>query len=365
MSEPFNFTVKKILKMPDIFRHAVCHRTLEAIPNELVRIKIGSVTRKRIREDTAARFKKFLNRARFVDGTRIPKKNETFFEMPKKILEKNQDFGITDILRLMKLDVKADPFSFGRNADGGNSRYLRPSSGDFNNGGFAFGRPGFSNRGDETKSALIEEYQRNSKRFRLFLYGAKYGASTVLSSPHPVLWPLSQAFGSSSPFVSGTTRDGLDDTIPRNVFGSLRRSYGLSKDRWSSLSLKALPKESSSTIASDANSFLPDVPAPVLTSSLRNLSFGDPFANGEQNLRNNRFFRQQPAGLILDSTTQQHAGAAVRDAFGFHMVSWNHDSIFTDVVLLLLRKSIVAGIAGSDSKTKIQERHFLVSMPDP
>ena len=115
---------------------------------------------------------------------------EAYLEMPKKIFKKNQDFGITDVLRPVETNVKTDSFSFGRNADSGNSRYLRPSSGDFKDGSFTFGRLGSSDGGDKTKPAFIEEYHRNFKRFRLFLYAAKHDVSTVLFSPHSVLWPF-------------------------------------------------------------------------------------------------------------------------------------------------------------------------------
>ncbi len=340
MFKLFSFPIKKILKMPDIFRHTVRHRMLEAVPYKFIRVELGGITGERIGEDASAGFKKFFNRSGFMNGARIPKKNESFLKMPEKISKKSQDFGITDVLRLVEADVETGLSSLGRNADSGDGRNLCPSPMDLKNRGSAAWRPGSSDRGNKTKPALVEENQRDSKRFRLFLYAAKYGVSTVLSSPHPVLWPLFLAFGSSSPAESKTTRDGSDDTTPRSVFGSLRRFCGLSKDPWNSLPSEALPKESLSMTVSDAVSSSPGGPGPVLTSSLQNLSLDTPSAIDGQNLPKNRFFRQQPVDLILDSTTRQRAGASVRDAFGFHMVSWNHNSIFRNVFPLLLRYSI-------------------------
>ena len=341
MFKPFSFPVKKMLKMPYIFRHTVSHRTLEAIPDEFIRIDLGSISREVVCEDATAGFEEFFNRPRFMDSARIPEKNESFFEMPEKVFKEDQDFRIADVFRSMETDVETNSPLFGRNADSGDSRNLRPSPVDLKNRGFAARRPSSSNRWNETKPAFIEEDQRNPEYFRLFLYAAKYDVSTVLSSPHPALWPLSQASGNSSPSVSKTTRDGLDDTIPRSVFGSPRRFYGLSKDQWSSLPLEALPKGSLSTTVSGAVSFSPGAPEPVSASSLQSLSLDTLSATGGQNLPKSQLFRQQPADLILDSTTQQRVGAAVRDAFGFHMVSWNHDSILNNVFPLLLRFSII------------------------
>ena len=341
MLESFNFPIKKMLKMFDIFRHTVSHGAFEAIPDEFIRIDLGSISREVIRENAIVESKKLFNRSRLVDSTGIPEKNESSFEMPEKVLKEGQNLRISDILRPVKTDIKTDSSFLGRNADSGDSRDLCPPSVNFKNRGLAARRPSFSNRWDKTKPAFVEKNQGNPERFRLFLYAAKYDVSTVLSSPRPVLWPLSRVSGSSSPVVSKTTRDGLDDTIPRSVFGSPRRFCGLSKDRWSSLPLEVLPKESLSTTVSDAVSSLPGAPGPVSISSLQNLSLETLSAIGGQNLPKSRFSQQQPADLILDSTTRQRAGASVRDAFGFHMVSWNNDSIFRDILPLLLRYSIV------------------------
>jgi hypothetical protein len=259
--------------MSDIFRYAVCHRTLETIPHKLIRVKLKSIAREIVREDAAAGFDKSFNRSRFMDSARIPDKNESFPEVSEEIFKEGQDFRITDVLRSVKTDIEADSSFFGRDADRGDSRNLRPSPINLENRGFAARRPCFSNRWNEAESAFVEKNQRNSKRFRLFLYAARHDVSTVLFSPRPVRGPLSQAFGSSSPFVSKTTKDGLDDTILRNVFELPRLSCGLSKDRWSSLPLEALPKGSLSTTVSGAVSFSPGVPGPVLTSNLQNLSF--------------------------------------------------------------------------------------------
>jgi len=206
MFEPFNFPVKKILKMPDIFRHAVRHRAFEVVPDEFIRIDLGSISRKVVCKDAIVGSKKLFNRLRFVDSTGIPEKNESFFEMLEKVFNEGKDFRIADIFRSVETDVETDSSLLGRNADSGDSRNLRPSPINFKNRGFAARRPCSSNRWNETKPAFIKEDQGNPEYFRLFLYAAKYGVSTVLSSPRPALWPLSQASGNSSPVVSKTTR---------------------------------------------------------------------------------------------------------------------------------------------------------------
>jgi len=340
MLEPFSLSIEKILQMPNVFRHTISHRTFETVPNKLVWIKLGSVSRKVIRKNAITGFKKSFNRARFVNSTRIPQENKTFLKMPKKIFKENQDFRITNVLRPVKTDIKSDPFSFSRNTDCGNSRYLSPSSRDFKNRRFTSGRPGFSDSRNKAKSAFIEENQGNSKRFRLFLYGATYDVSIVLFYSHPALWLWFRASDNSNPAVLKTTRDGWDDTIPQSVSGLPRRFFGLSRDQWSILGPKALPEESLSTNVSGASSFSPGAPAPVSTSVLRNLSSDDLSAIDEQSLLNNQFYRQQPANSILVSAVPQRAGAAAQAVFGFHMVSWNHDNTFKNNIPLLLRNSI-------------------------
>jgi len=342
MLEPFSLSVEKILKMPDVFRNTVSHRTFEAVPNKLVRIKLGSVSRKVIRKNAITGFKKSFNRARFVNSTRIPQEDKTFLKMPKKIFKENQDFRVTNVLRPVKTDIKADPSSFSRNTDCGDSRYLSPSSGDFKNRRFASGRPSFSDGGNKAKSAFIEENQRNSKRFRLFLYAARYDVSIVLFYSHPALWLWSQASGNSNPAVLKTTRDGWGDTTLQSVSGSPRRFCGLSRDQWSILGPKGLLKESWLVNVSGASSFSPGAPVPVSTSTLQNHSSDDLSASDEQSLLNNRFYRQQPANLILVPAVPQRAGAAAQAAFGSHMVSWNHDNTFKNNIPLLLRNSIYA-----------------------
>ena len=345
MLESFSLPVEKILKMPDVFRHAVSHRTFETIPNKFVRIKTGSVSRKVIRKDAITGFKKPFNRARFVDSARIPQENKTFLKMPKEIFKENQDFRVTNVLRPVKTDIKVDPSSFSRNTDCGDSRYLSPSSCDFKNRRFASGRPCFSDGGNKAKPAFIEENQGNSKRFRLFLYVATYDVSIVLFYSHPALWLWSQASDNSNPAVLKTTRDGWGDTIPQSVSGSPRRFFGLSRDQWSIPRPKALPEESLLANVSGASSFSPGAPAPVSTSTLQNLSSDDLSAIDEQNLLNNRFYRQQPANSILVPAVPQRADAAAQAAFGFHMVSWNQDNTFKNNIPLLLRNSIRPGTA--------------------
>jgi hypothetical protein len=337
----FSRPVKKVSKMLSILRNAVGNITFEMPPNKFVRIKFRRVSGKTVCMNTPLGFNEPLNRARLVDGAGIPDQDKALLKVSEKMPQESQDFKTADIPRHMEASVQIDPPLPGRNADRGDGRDFRPSSGDFKNRRFPNRRPSLSDARNKAKPALVEENQGNIKFSGLFLYVAKYDVSTVLSSSRHVLSRVSQAFDDSSPTVSKTTRDDWGDKTLRSVFGPPRRFSGLSRDQWNNPVSWALPQESLSVTASGARLTSQDVQELVLTSSLQTLFFDGLFAIDGQNLRNNRFSRQQPADLILYPAAQQRSGASVRDAFGFHVVSWNHNNIFRNTIPLLLRYSII------------------------
>ena len=63
-------------------------------------------------------FKERLNRPGLVDRTPVPEKNKALFETPEKISQKGLDLGMPDILGDVETDVKTEPLSLGRDADG-------------------------------------------------------------------------------------------------------------------------------------------------------------------------------------------------------------------------------------------------------
>lgn len=340
MLKSFSRSVKKVSKMSSILWDAVGNITFEMSPNKFVRIKFRRVSGETVRMNTTLGFNKLLNRVRLMDGTGIPDQDKALLKVPEKMPQESQDFKTANILRHMETSIQIDSPLPGRNADRGDGRDFRPSAGDFKNRCFPNRRPGFSDARNKTKPTFVEEDQGNIKFSRLFLYAAMYDVSTVLSSSRPVLSRVSQVFDDSSPSASKTTRGDWGGRTLRSVFEPPRRFCGLSRDRWNTPASWALPQESLSATASGTRLVLRDAPEPVLTSILPNLSSDGLFAIGGQNLRNSRFSRQQPADLILGPAAQQRSGVSVRDAFGFHVVSWNHNNIFRNTFPLLLRYSI-------------------------
>lgn len=322
MFKSFSRLVKKVSKLMRILRNAIGDIVLEMPPNKLIGVKLRCVSGETVRVNMSLGLNEPFNRARLVDGAGIPDQDKPLFKMPEKMPQENQDFGTANIPRHMKASVQIDSPLLGRNADRRDGRDLRPSSGNFKDRSFSNGHPGFSDSWDKAKPAFVEKDQGNVKRFGLFLYAAKYDVSTVLFSSHPALSRVSQVFDGSSPSASETTKGDWGDKTPQNVFGLPPQFSGLSRDRWNSPVSWVLPQESLSATASDTRLASQGVPEPVSTSSLQNLSPDTLSAIGGQNLPKSRFFRQQPADLISDSTTRQRAGAGVRDAFGFHVVSW-------------------------------------------
>lgn len=234
MFKPFSRPVKKVSEMLSVLRNTIGDIAFEMSPNKLVGVKLRRIPGETVRMNASLGLNEPLDRARLVDGTGIPDQDKTLFKVSEKVPQKSQDFRAANIPGHVKAGVQIDSPLLGRNADRGDGRDLRPSSGDLKNGRFSNRRPGLSDARNKTKSALVEEDQGNVKFPGLFLYAAKYGASTVLFSSHPALLRVSQVFDDSSPSASKTTKGDWDDKTPQNAFGPPPRFSGLSTDRWNS-----------------------------------------------------------------------------------------------------------------------------------
>ena len=93
MLESFSLPLEKILKMPDVFRHAVSHRTFETIPNKFVRISSGSVSRKVIRKDAITGFKKPLTAPALWIVPESHKRTKPFLRCLRRYLRKTKTSG--------------------------------------------------------------------------------------------------------------------------------------------------------------------------------------------------------------------------------------------------------------------------------
>jgi hypothetical protein len=337
-SQSIGRTLKEPFKMGSVSGNAVRGRALEAGPDEFGRIKFRGVRREAKRSDSPIGPDKALDTARLVDGASVPEKNESTFKVPEKMLEESHGLGSSDVPLDIKANVESKMFSSRGEAERRDRRDLRPASGHSKDRSLAPYTPGLSDRGDKREAALVEENDRDLKLSGLFLYAARYGASTAA----PVLslspWLAFLASGSSNPLPLALSRRALSDTGLRNASGSLGRFGARSKVPLNSRSLEPRSRELLPTTFSGARLASEDVRGPawipthpvLLSFALR--------SNGVWRRLNNPVSLLYLPALLLDLEARWLAGAAAPAPFGFHGVSLSQYIIDT----LLLRESIVS-----------------------
>jgi hypothetical protein len=325
-----------------MFGNTVSRMALKIRPDKFVGIKLRRIRRERISDDAAMVLEESFDSGCPMNHAPVPEKNKAFPKVPKQKLQKEDNFLMTNVAIRMETDIQLDTPSMGRYADSRDSRNLCPMPGAIKNRRFSAGSPCPTNIRDQRESAFIEKDERDATPSGVFLYAATQNASNVLSPSRCVPLPAWLASDNSSPFPGESTRYDWGDRLPQNFSRLPRRFFESSRDPWNSRSLRPLSEVSGLNSVSYAYLALRDVPVQVLPLVHQRHSFYALRATGEPSLLNNRFSRQQPADLILVLAVQQRAGGAAQAAFGFHMVSWNHNNIFIGIFLLLLRNSIVA-----------------------
>ena len=332
-----NRSMEKILKVMRIFRNTISHSAFHIRPYELIGIKFGSISGKRVCMNPAAVLDESFNRLRFMNGASIPQEHKAILKMPQDNLKKADNLRIADILRNMETNVKPDTRPAGRNANRRDCGNLCPSSGDFENRGFPQRGPSLPDSGDKQKPALVEKNNWDIKFFGLFLYAATDNAPIALSPSHPVPALSSRVSGSSSRVLLIASRHEQGDKRHRIAYQSPLRFCAMSKDPLNNRSSSPLLQESGLKNVSGACSVSRAAPEQVLLSRLRHLSSFEDRSSNTPNLTNNQVSQLFPADSILYPRAPRLAGGAFQALFGFHVVSWNQYTIF----LLLMQMSIM------------------------
>ena len=325
----------------NIFWGTVSYRAFHVIPRILVGVKLRGISGEVVGMNTPVGFDEPLNRSGFMSGAPIPDKNKAPLEIFKEVPQKGIDLGMPDILGDMKTDVKTNSLSLGRDTDGRDRGYLRPSASHSKDRRLAARRPGFPDRWDKQKPALVEEDKGDFKPFGLFLYAAMNSVSIFLYSSHPVLWLVSRASDSSNPNLEGFSRHGRGDTQRRSSYLLPWRFSSESKVRLCNPASRAQLRESLQGSASVARLAAQGVRERVSTSMPLVPSFFLARSSNKPSLVNNLSFLPHPADLNLYPAAQRLAGGAVQAVLGSHGVSWNQFSLF----LLLMQMSIECVIA--------------------
>lgn len=324
------------LEIIRVFGNAVGYVMFHPVPYKFGWVKFRSVPREEVRMNTGMLFTESLNRSGFVHTSSIPQKHEPSLEMLKKVSQKGQDLRMPDVLQWMEADIQSNSPFAGGDADRGDGRYFRPSSGDFKNRSLSDRSPGLSDSRDKTKSALVEEDKRNFKPFGLFLYAAMNVASIALFPFHLALWLWSRASDGSSATLAGSSKHDRDDMSPQTDHRSLWPLFPRSTDQWSNRFSGDLPQALAQASVFGARLVSQVYPAPVLISMLYRPSVYVDRSSSTPNLTNNRVLGLSSADSFRYPRALRPAAYAFQALFGFHGVSWNQYTIF----LLLMRESI-------------------------
>ena len=326
---------QRILKITKVSGNAVGQRAFQMIPNPLIRVQVRSVGRKSKSVNFRVLFKPLFGLSRSVGHTAVPEQNKTFPQMPLEMLQKFNHLKTTDVLFGMQPDVKINPFTLWRCADGRNRRNFAPASCHWQNWRLPSGRPRPLHARNQRKAALVKKHQRNFLSFGLFLYAASSVSSNselpVRSSPEP----LSQASDNSTPYRLANSRYIWGGTRLSGVALSLHRFLLSSIIPSHIRSLQHLPIKSSLTYSAAFHSAycLDPQRLSLLTRLLR---IADTVSSSRTpNSSNILTSWLLPARLILLSATRLLAGAVSQVASGFHVVSWNQLNMLLDKDLLL------------------------------
>lgn len=339
--EPSYRGTQQIPKMISITGNTINYRTLQMVPDPFIRIQLRSIARELKGSNDRVVFEPLLDRRSSMRHATIPEQNETFRQMPFEMLQKLNDLRPTDVLLRMKSHVKRNPFALQRYANRRNRGYLRPTPSTRQDGRLPTRCPGSSYRRDQEKATLIEEYQRDATPSSVFLYVAIGNVSSVLWLLRSVLLTFSQVSDSSNPIQLKVAKYDWDDKQFSNAALLLWQLAAWSTDRWSNRSLRPLAKEFVSVHPSAFGLILQASLVPAWTLVLVLLLSQRAASRDELNLQSNRLPSTRPTDSFHFAATRGPVGVALRDAFGFHVVSWNHIIMVNNMFLLLLRKSIV------------------------
>jgi len=315
--------------MNQVFGGAIGQGPFELIPDKLIGIKLGSISREPVDMETGMFGQKFFDHFTLVRCAAVPEQDDGSAQVSVKMFEKPDHLGRTDVFVAVELGVKRNLSSFRGNRKRRDSRDFCPASGNRKMGCFSFRRPSTNHVGHQEKPTFIQEDQIGPQLLGFFLYGAISSASSDRYSPGFFPGLVSPASGSSSPDESEiATGDwgGTPRRIPFRLPG--QPSFG-STGRWKNPKPKLLSKESWLISPSDGNSAWENGREQAWVSRNPALLFCTGLSTGLPNCGKNRLSGQQPTPSNRFPTTGGRVGAAVPVAFGFQMVSCVQDTIYS------------------------------------
>lgn len=244
--------------MPKVIGDTVGDASFEMVPNQFVGVKLRRISWEVKGLDSRILFKDFPDKLSSVDRAFVPEKENLAGKVAAEVANKFSHLRGSNVFGI-EAGVKSEPFSFGRNGDGGDSRDFSPASCDCKSRSSALRRPRFLEIRDQRESALVEEDQTGPKPFGLFLYAAKRDVSNS-EFPLPVFpWPSWSAPDNSSPSrpsdSKGLRCNNRRETFCARPFRSASRSKRLSSNRLPEVLLPECGPMLSSVCLKDAKVF--------------------------------------------------------------------------------------------------------------
>ena len=329
LPQPLKRGMYEPLEMVGILGRAVCQRSLEIVPNKLVRIELGRISGEAISVQARMIFKKLFDQVSLMRPAAIPQKDHMAAQMFEQLPQESDDLKGADVFIAVKSRVEREALSSGRYAKGRDGRNLGPVSGATQNWSLSPGSPCPGNIRDQEESTLVEERQMGSKFFGFFLYAASRNVSTSR-------WPLRffpepsfRAFGSSSPnhleFATNDSSDSRSQSAVRSPLLHGAASTDRSNSRNSALPSTACASMSvfrdCSILGAGRERAWPSSPTCPSCETSRAIKRRSP--------ENNQSWRLPPKGSVPFLAVRRRVAAALRAVPDFHGVACGQHIIFS------------------------------------
>jgi hypothetical protein len=324
--------------MRQIFRHAICKRSFEPIPDELVRIELGRICRELIDMESGMPMDKILGRGSFMWAPSIPEQNDMPSKMPCQMHEEANHLRAFDVLFGMESGIECNPSSFRGNSERRDSRYLGPMTGDTKQRSLSFRRPGSRDGRNGEKSAFIKKNQVRRQFFSLFLYGARHTVSSAEWPPRLVLEHVSVVSDNSSRVLSKSATRDLDGRLRQTLSRSLWQSSSASTGPWETPTTRPHPRVSSLRAPSGGDVAWEDDQEQVWLSTHRDRGVCTGPSIKLPNCEKTRSSARQPLHPCRSPKARWLACGASRAASDSRMVSCTKDIIGLYPSLLLIRR---------------------------